>query len=46
MIAGAGGCDVQDSTQPPAGSISVGARKDQLSPVAPADKAKTSPARK
>jgi hypothetical protein len=45
-LAGAGGCNVQDSTQPAAGSISVGNRKDNLAPSVPPGKAKTSPARK
>jgi hypothetical protein len=40
----AGGCDVQDSTQPAAGSISVGARKDHLAPSLPPGKTKTAPA--
>ena len=42
----AGGCDDQDSTQPAAGSISVGARKDNLAPSVPPGKTKTAPARK
>ena len=46
MLALASGCDGQDSTQPAAGSISVGARKDNLAPSLPAGKEKTSPARK
>ncbi len=45
-LAVAGGCDGQDSTQPAAGSISVGARKDNVAPSVPAGKAKASPARK
>ena len=44
VLAGAGGCDGQDSTQPAVGSISVGARKDNLAPSVPPGKAKTSPA--
>jgi hypothetical protein len=39
----AGGCGVQDSTQPPVGSISVGARKDDLTGSLPPGKAKTVP---
>ncbi len=46
MLAVASGCDGQDSTQPAAGSISVGARKDNVAPSVPPGKAKTSPARK
>jgi hypothetical protein len=46
VLAGAGGCDVQDATQPAAGSISVGARKDNLAPSVAPGKAGTSPARK
>jgi hypothetical protein len=45
VLAGAGGCDGQDSTQPAVGSISVGARKENLAPNVPSKKAKTSPAR-
>jgi hypothetical protein len=32
VLAGAGGCGVQDPTQPAAGSISVGAHKDETAP--------------
>ncbi len=46
VLAAAGGCDVQDSTQPAPGSISVGARKDNLAPNVSPGKTKTSPARK
>ena len=46
VLVGAGGCDDQDPTQPPAGSISVGARKDALAPSVPPGKAKPSSARK
>ena len=46
VLAGAIGCDGQDSTQPAVGSISVGARKDNVAPSVPPGKAKTSPARK
>ena len=46
VLAGASGCGGQDATQPAAGSISVGARKDTMAPSAPLDKSKTSPARK
>jgi hypothetical protein len=45
VLAGAAGCGVQDATQPPAGSISVGTRKDNLAPSVPPGKAKASPAR-
>ena len=45
-LAGASGCGVQDPTQPPAGSISVGARKENVAPSGPAGKAKASPARR
>jgi hypothetical protein len=46
VLAGASGCDAQDSTQPAAGSISVGARKDNLAPSVPSGKTKTAPAPK
>jgi hypothetical protein len=42
-LGGVGGCDVQDSTQPAAGSISVRARKDDLSPGASPAKTKAAP---
>jgi hypothetical protein len=44
-LAGSVGCDGQDSTQPAAGSISVGARKDSTAPTLPPGKTKTAPAR-
>ena len=46
MLAGAGGCSNQDPTQPAPGSISVGARKDNLGPSLPPGKAKAAPDRK
>ena len=42
-LACCGGCDGQDSTQPPAGSISVGARKDSTAPSVPSGKTKPAP---
>jgi hypothetical protein len=44
-LAGTIGCGVQDPTQPAVGSISVGARKDDVGPSRPAGKTKTAPAR-
>ena len=46
VLAVASGCDGQDSTQPAAGSISVGARKDTVAPIVPPGKAKALPAGK
>ena len=46
MLASAGGCGNQDPTQPAPGSISVGARKDNLGPSLPPGKAKAAPDRK
>jgi hypothetical protein len=43
-VAGTGGCSVQDPDQPPAGSISVGARKDSTAPNATAGKTKSAAA--
>ena len=43
LVGLAGGCDSQDSTQPPVGSISVGARKDDLVRNLPPGKTKTAP---
>ena len=39
-LAGTGGCGVQDSTQPPVGSISVGARKESSISDLPRGKSK------
>ncbi len=41
-LVGVNGCGVQDPTQPPVGSISVGARKDNAFPNVPAGKTKSS----
>jgi hypothetical protein len=43
-LAGAAGCGVQDPNQPPAGSISVGARKESTLPSLPPGKTRTGPA--
>jgi hypothetical protein len=39
-LAGIAGCGVQDPTQPPVGSISVGARKENTLPIPTPDKTK------
>jgi hypothetical protein len=40
-LAGVPGCGVQDPTQPPVGSISAGARKENSLPIQTPDKTKT-----
>jgi hypothetical protein len=44
LLVGTAGCGVQDPTQPPVGSISVGARRDDSMPNLPPGKAKAGPA--
>jgi hypothetical protein len=44
LLAGLGGCGIQDPTQPPVGSISVGARKEGVAPSLPPGKTKAAPA--
>jgi hypothetical protein len=39
-LAGISGCGVQDPAQPPVGSISVGARKENSLPIPTPDKTK------
>ena len=44
LLVGLTGCGIQDSTQPPVGSISVSARKEGVAPSLPPGKTKAGPA--
>ena len=45
-LVGTGGCGVQDSSQPAVGSISAGARRDEVGPGVPSGRAKAAVGRR